>query len=76
MAMAKPVICTSQALAGIQADAGNEIIVADTENEFADAVIRLLRDEALRTKIGEMARRCVEKKYLWDQCFEKLDSFL
>lgn len=76
MAMAKPVICTSQALVGIQADAGNEIIVADTEKEFADAVIRLLRDEELKKRIGKMARRCVEKKYLWDQSFEKFDSFL
>ena len=76
MAMAKPVICTSKALTGIQADGGSEVVIADTEKEFADAVIRLLRDDILRKKIGELARRCVETKYFWEKSFEQLDLFL
>jgi len=76
MAMAKPVVCTSKALAGIQADVGSEVIVADTEKEFADSVIRLLKDAIQRKMIGVSARKCVEAKYSWDKTFEQLDSFL
>ena len=39
--------------------------LGDTE-EFADAIMRLLSDGALRTKIGSAGRRFVMENYTWE----------
>jgi len=85
MAMAKPVVTTPVGILGIDAKKDEEVVVVNGHREFADAVIGLLRDAEMRTRIGNNARKLVERRYSWERtasaingCFEELrrrDSF-
>ncbi|MCJ7725117.1 MAG: glycosyltransferase, partial [Acidimicrobiia bacterium] len=49
MSMGLPMVVTSVANEGIGAEAGRHLLVSDTPEEFAAAIVTLLRDEAMRT---------------------------
>jgi sugar transferase (PEP-CTERM/EpsH1 system associated) len=76
MAMGKPVVTTPQAFEGIKAVPDEEIITAETEANFATAVIDLLRNPGRGQQIGEHARFCVEKHYSWENNLRVLDTLL
>jgi polysaccharide biosynthesis protein PslH len=65
MAMAKPVIASSAAAEGIDAEPGRDLIVADTPDAMAGAVAKLARDPAAVIAIGRAARTQVEARYGW-----------
>ena len=48
MALGTPVVSTSKGAEGLEVTPGHDILIADEPAEFADQVIRLLRDAALR----------------------------
>ncbi|MGA8260133.1 MAG: TIGR03087 family PEP-CTERM/XrtA system glycosyltransferase, partial [Arenicellales bacterium] len=76
MAMGKAVVATSQALEGIRASAGKDLLVGDSEEGFAEAVLRLLRDPDGAREMGKSARACMEKHYSWDSNLAFLDEIL
>jgi glycosyltransferase involved in cell wall biosynthesis len=55
MAQGAAVVSTSLGVRGLPLADGREILVADDAAGFAEGVVRLLRDPALRTHIGEAA---------------------
>jgi polysaccharide biosynthesis protein PslH len=65
MAMGRAVISTSSGCAGLGAEHGVEIWIADTAEEFAAGIEKLLRDPALRAKIAVAGRTLVEKRFDW-----------
>ena len=74
MAMAKPVVVTRDALEGIDAVPGAELLVADAPAEFADACLRAASDAGLR--IGRAARQRVVRDYAWAERMRGLDPLL
>jgi polysaccharide biosynthesis protein PslH len=75
MAMAKPVVSTSLGAEGIAATPGREILLADSPQDFAAALGRLLDDGAMRASMGRAARTLVEKQYSWDAVALGLEKF-
>jgi glycosyltransferase involved in cell wall biosynthesis len=65
MAMSKPVIVTSDALEGIEAEVGDEILVANEAGTFAAAVCRLAIDGRENRRIGAAARRRMVDHFSW-----------
>ncbi len=65
-AMGKAVVSTSVGCEGLDARDGENILIRDEPAGFADAVHRVLRDPALRERLGNAARRTVETTYDWD----------
>jgi sugar transferase (PEP-CTERM/EpsH1 system associated) len=63
MAMASRVVVSPQALEGIDATPGAELLLADGAAEFVAAVTQLLQTR--NTTIGPAARRRVETQYSW-----------
>jgi len=63
MAAALPVISTSIANEGIQAMPNEEILIADTPQEFAEAVLRLFVDADLHKKIAKGGYQFVWKGF-------------
>ncbi|MBQ5948150.1 TIGR03087 family PEP-CTERM/XrtA system glycosyltransferase [Massilia sp. ST3] len=63
MAMATPVVVSPQALEGIHAEPGRELIVAEDGAGFADAVAQLLARDG--NDMGLAARARVERQYSW-----------
>ncbi len=76
MAMAKPVVATSLANEGINAETGVELLVADGEVAFSEAVLLLLECAEDRSSIANAARAFVEKNFTWNQAFQKLDELI
>lgn len=76
MALGTPVISTSKGAEGLAATPGEDILIADEPTEFADAVLCLLSNPALRAKLAANGRRLVYERYGWDRIGERLDQFL
>lgn len=73
MAMATPVVSTSQATAALQLEPGRDIFVADTPQAIAEVVIALLTDDTRRRQIGQAGRRYVETYHNWNTAAEQLE---
>jgi ribosomal protein S18 acetylase RimI-like enzyme len=65
MAMERAVISTSSGCAGLGAEHGVEIWIADEAEEFAAGIEKLLQDSALRARIAAAGRALVEKRFDW-----------
>ena len=76
MAMSLPVVASSLAGRGIQAEAGRDLEIADDPAVFAAHVVRLLRSRAERRRLGEGGRACVETHYVWERNVERLEPLL
>ncbi len=74
MAMNVPVVSTSAANGGINARDGEEILIADSPTEFADAVGRLLIDPELRDVLSTRARDFVMRGFSWERSSEIVDT--
>jgi glycosyltransferase involved in cell wall biosynthesis len=66
MAMAKAVIATPRALAGVEVDRASEIIVAESEAEFVAATLAVLARPDL-ADLGRRARARVLEHYSWEK---------
>jgi glycosyltransferase involved in cell wall biosynthesis len=63
MAMQKCIISTTLGAEGIHYEDGVNILIANNQDEFYDAIQRCIADEALCLQIGANARRLVEEKH-------------
>lgn len=72
----QPVIATKVGAEGIDCEHLKNIIITDDPVEFRNWVIKLINNKNLRKKLGENARKLVEKKYSWDKIAEKLNRFI
>jgi glycosyltransferase involved in cell wall biosynthesis len=65
MALGTPVVSTSKGVEGLDLTNGHDVIIADEPRAFADSVVSLLDDTAMRTRIGSQARDTVAAIYDW-----------
>lgn len=63
MAAAKPVVATSLAMEGIAIRPGRDVLIANTARDFAEAILRLLADDSLRSQLGANARAIAERDH-------------
>jgi sugar transferase (PEP-CTERM/EpsH1 system associated) len=66
MAMEKAIVSTSVGAEGLPIDDGKEILIRDTPESFADAVVKLIQQESLATELGQRAAAKVREKFGWD----------
>ncbi len=60
-----PVVGTPVSMDGISVTDGESAVIADTDEQIAAAVIRLLEDAALRGRMGAAGRQVIEMRYTW-----------
>ena len=65
MAMGRPVVASQECGEVLQARPGQEVLVAEDGESFAQAVGVLLRDPEAAARIGTRARECVVSRYSW-----------
>lgn len=76
-AMGKAIVSTSVGCEGLHVVEGENMLVRDTPEGFADAVRRVLEDAELRRRLGEHGRRTVERHYSWEVVGERMiDGYL
>lgn len=63
MACGLPVVTTRKGSEGLEVEHGKHLLLAETTEEFGDRILDLLRDEALRKRLGAGGRGLVEEKY-------------
>jgi sugar transferase (PEP-CTERM/EpsH1 system associated) len=74
MAMGKPTIVTPQGLEGIDAEDGNEVLVAGDGEAFVERILSVLKGEW--EDVGDKARDLIRRAYTWDDVLPKLDQWL
>ena len=74
MAMGRPVVVTADALEGIDATAGVELLLADGTEAFAARCLEAARPEA--AAVGQAARRLIERSYSWAGRLQGFDGLL
>jgi len=65
MAMQLPVVATSVAAEGIEANEMNGLFRADNEYDFAHQILKLMNDEQLWQESSINVRNLIESKYKW-----------
>lgn len=65
LAMANPVVSTTLGAQGLELNHDEHLLLADTAESFADAMLRYLADAALRQRHGVAGRARILEKYTW-----------
>ena len=71
MAMGKAIVSTEAGIHGLELARGQDVIVAGTGAEMADAINQLLDHPDQRIAIEQHARRTAEESYSWDAIAEQ-----
>jgi len=74
MAMGRPTVVTADALEGIKAVPGADLLLADGAADFAKACLACAEPGA--AAIGDAARRRVVQDFAWPQQLERFDTIL
>jgi glycosyltransferase involved in cell wall biosynthesis len=76
MALGTPVVATSKGAEGLDATDGEQLLLADSPADFAECVIRLLKDESLRLEIAGKAGPLVQEKYNWGSALAEYSTLI
>lgn len=73
-AMGIPVISTTKGCEGLAVRHGENLIVADTAESFASAVVQLLHAPKQRAALATAGRKLVEAEYGWPRIVERTEE--
>ncbi len=76
MAMARPVVAANTCVQVIDAIAGEEVLGAESAQDFVSQIERLLNSPVLADHVGLAGRRRVVQNYSWDAHLGKIDQHL
>ncbi|HTR81286.1 MAG TPA: glycosyltransferase [Bacteroidota bacterium] len=74
MALGIPVVATSIASEGLPVENGRDILVADSPEDFANSVVRILREDSTRRMLSANAQSIVRKLYDWTNIAAQLEG--
>jgi sugar transferase (PEP-CTERM/EpsH1 system associated) len=74
MATGTPVVASSQACSALRVRGGTHLLVADDPATFAERVLRLLDDVALRRELAINGRSYVEERHDWRAIANNLEN--
>jgi sugar transferase (PEP-CTERM/EpsH1 system associated) len=76
MAMGKAIVSTTIGAEGLPVHPGQDILIADDPEDFANRTINLLGDPIRRSEIGRTARELVDRGYSWDAVVQPFEAVL
>jgi len=71
MAMEKPLISTTVGAEGLPVRNESELLLADTPEDFAAAVVRVLGDDEFAFHLGRRSARLVREQYGWNRVAQR-----
>jgi glycosyltransferase involved in cell wall biosynthesis len=74
LARGVPIVSTTVGAEGLDVIPGQHLLIADTPADFADAVLRLLRNPDLGKRLANAGRRLAETRYDWRHVYTALDE--
>lgn len=76
MSYGQPVVATPMASEGMYARHGEQLLIADNAQAFAESVIRLYRDEALWTSLSDAGLENVKQHFSFQSAVDHLHNLL
>jgi len=76
MGMSRAVVSTTVGAEGLPVTDGRDVVIADTPQDFADAVVSLIRNPARRVQLERAARDLVVAHYDWSAVAGQLEDAL
>lgn len=74
MALGTPVVASSYAAAGLQTTTGHNLLIADTPQSFADAVVLLLTQATLWQRLSQQGQEYIQRYHHWDTILMRLQT--
>ncbi len=74
MAAGLPVVTTTAVNAGLQAEDGRHLVLADDAGQIAAAVVALLRDSDRRWQLGRAGREFVLQHFRWEAVSDRMKA--
>jgi sugar transferase (PEP-CTERM/EpsH1 system associated) len=75
MAMGKAVVSTALGCEGLDVSDRRDVLIAGSDDAFADSVVEVLGDSSLAHSLGAQARARVEAAYGWPALVDRLEAF-
>ncbi len=72
--MGLPMAITSVANEGIQASDEENVLIAETQRDFAERIVSLLSDPERRMQLGAAARDFIVQNWSWEKHFSNLEQ--
>jgi sugar transferase (PEP-CTERM/EpsH1 system associated) len=76
MAMGVPVVTSSAAAGGVDAEAERHFLVADGARDIVAAVLRLIENGAERARLAESGRQRMLTHHAWPRSMQRLDTII
>ncbi|RTL26575.1 MAG: TIGR03087 family PEP-CTERM/XrtA system glycosyltransferase [Rhodocyclaceae bacterium] len=76
MAMGVPVVTSSIATGGVDADKDVHFLVADTPSEYASAILQILSSPGERRRLSHAGRERMLARHTWSRAMERLDDVI
>ncbi len=76
MAMGVPVVSSSIAAGGVDAQGEEHFLVADTPMQYAEAILRLVEQPAERERLSRAGRERMLSHHAWPRSMERLDGII
>lgn len=76
MALQTPIVSTSKGAEGLDVEDGKHLLLADTADSFAKAVIRVLEDSVLGKELAGNASSLIQERYTWPVAVSRLLSLI
>jgi len=74
MAMGRPVVSTTLGIEGLDVTDGDNFIRADEGEAFASAILTLMNDDSMRTRIASAARQLMEERFSWSRVARQFEA--
>jgi sugar transferase (PEP-CTERM/EpsH1 system associated) len=74
MAMEKAIVSTTIGAEGLPVKDGAELLLADTAESLAEALVRVLKDKTLAAALGARAAATVREKFGWERVAERFSD--
>lgn len=76
MAMGVPVVTSSIAAGGVDAESVKHFLVADTPGEYADSIMRIVENPQERERLASAGRERMLSNHAWPHSMERLDQII
>jgi sugar transferase (PEP-CTERM/EpsH1 system associated) len=76
MAMRVPVVASPLAVAGLDVQAGRHALVCETPEDYATAIVSLLRNAERCRQLTDAAYQLIQSRYSWDENLKLVDACL
>jgi glycosyltransferase involved in cell wall biosynthesis len=71
-----PIVCTPFAIKGLDVKDGEQLVVRESDEDLAAAIVTLIGQPEMATQLARHGRELVERQYTWDANLPRLDDWL